>query len=87
MKNLLLTTVLMLSAGIASAQMAEVDSEIAANLVLAITSSGHDCAQVTNVEPVGNTGAKISCILVAGSDASATYDISITADGIEITKE
>ena len=87
MKKLFLITVFSAIAGFASAQMAAVDSEVAANLKLAITVSGHECAQVVNVEPIGNDGAKITCVLADGGDATGIYVFAVSADGLSITKE
>ncbi len=87
MKKLALTATLTAFTSIASAQMTSVDAEVAANLQLAITTKGFACAQVVNVEPVGSAGAKITCELAEGSDATGNYLFSVTADGLSITEE
>ncbi len=87
MKKYFLAAILTIISNTASAQMTTVDADLAANLQLGITQKGFACAQVVNVEPVGSTGAKITCILVEGNDTTSDYLFSVTADGLSITEE
>lgn len=87
MKKIILAAAFTTLSGVASAQMAEVDAEVAQNLQLAITLQGHACAQVINVEPVGSEGARITCVSVEGNDATGVFLFSVTADGLSIVEE
>jgi len=86
MKNFVLGIAFAALSGVAIAQTTVVDAEIAENLQTLIQANGFDCVEVVNVQPVGAAGAEITCIRVAGGDATNVYDFSVTADGLSVTQ-
>ncbi len=76
-----------LIANTAFAQLAEATDETVEALRQLIVNNGDECATVTNMAPVNNSGLMITCKKKQNRDATAVYLIEVSGDGLIVTKQ
>ncbi len=88
MKHLsILATLAALFAAPAYAQMVEADSDTVEALRQLVLSNDEDCAVVTDMQPEGATGVRLTCQKKPNRDATVVYVIAVSENGLSVTKQ
>ena len=88
MKHLpMLATLAALLAAPAYAQLVEADSDTTEALRQLVLSNGEDCATVTDMQPDGATGVRLTCQKNPDRPATMVYIIAVSESGLSVTKE
>ncbi len=83
----ILATTATLLASAAFAQMVEADDETVEALRQLVLSNGEECATVTDMQPEGVTGLRLTCQKQPNNNATAVYLIEVSDNGLSVTRQ